>query len=134
MGVNKGAIKQEVADEKLAAWIEQKEAAITKRREKTIEDKRKFAAKVDGSAKVKVKAAPPLPVIEEHEPAAEAVVETAAEVAETPTPVVEAAVEAAPIGRLATVLRPLPGSGRTVAGRCHLRPTTANKSVPRLLP
>lgn len=94
MGVAKGAITQETADEKLAAWIEQKEAAIAKRREKTIEDKRKFAAKVDGSAKVKVKAAPPLPVIEEAEPAAEAVVEAAAEVVEAP---VEAVVEAAPV-------------------------------------
>ena len=63
MGVAKGAITQEVADEKLSAWIEQKEAAIAKRREQTADDKRKHAAKVDGNTKVRVKAAPPLPVI-----------------------------------------------------------------------
>jgi small subunit ribosomal protein S16 len=89
LGVKKGAITQEVADEKLAAWIEQKEAAVAKRREQTTEDKRKFAAKVDGSAKVRTKVAPPLPVIEEHTPEAE----------EAPAEVVEAvaAVEAAPV-------------------------------------
>jgi len=79
LGVKKGALTQEEADEKLAAWIEQKEAAIAKRREKTLEDKRKFAASVDGSAKVRVKAAPPLPVIEENEAAAEESTEAAAE-------------------------------------------------------
>jgi small subunit ribosomal protein S16 len=67
MGVKKGAITQEVADEKLAAWIEQKEAAIAKRRDKTTEEKLKFAAAVDGNAKVRAKVAPPLPVIEEVE-------------------------------------------------------------------
>lgn len=87
MGVNKGAITQEDADQKLAAWIEQKEAAIAKRREKTADEKRKFAAKVDGSAKVKAKAAPALPAIEEQEPAVEEVVEASA-------PVVEAEAEA----------------------------------------
>ena len=110
LGVKKGAITQEVADEKLAAWIEQKEAAVAKRREQTIEDKRKFAAKVDGSAKVRTKVAPPLPVIEEHTPEAEeapvaaaeevvAAVEAAPAVEEAPVAVAEevvAAVEAAP--------------------------------------
>jgi small subunit ribosomal protein S16 len=95
MGVAKGAITQEVADEKLAAWIEQKEAAIAKRRDQTAEEKRKFAAKVDGSSKVRVKAAPPLPVIEAAEPAVEAVVEAAAEVAaEAPVAEVVETVEA----------------------------------------
>lgn len=103
LGVKKGAITQEVADEKLAAWIEQKEAAVAKRREQTIEDKRKFAAKVDGSAKVRTKVAPPLPVIEEHTPEAEEapaeVVEAVAAVEAAPVEAVEevvAAVEAAP--------------------------------------
>ncbi len=80
MGVKKGAITQEQADEKLSAWIEQKEAAVAKRRAETAETKRKFAAAVDGSAKTRVKAAPPLPVIEETEEAVEAAAET--EVAE----------------------------------------------------
>ncbi len=102
LGVKKGALTQEQADEKLAAWIEQKEAAIAKRREKTVEDKRKFAAAVDGNAKAKPKAAPALPVIEpidapaEEAVAAEAAPEAVEAVAE---PVVEAApeaVEAAP--------------------------------------
>ncbi len=103
LGVKKGAITQEVADEKLAAWIEQKEAAVAKRREQTTEDKRKFAAKVDGSAKVRTKVAPPLPVIEEHTPEAEEapaeVVEAVAAVEAAPVEAVEevvAAVEAAP--------------------------------------
>ena len=100
MGVNKGAITQEVADEKLAAWIEQKEAAVAKRREQTAEDKRKHQAKVDGNAKVKVKAAPPLPVIEEYTPASEEAateMEAAAEevvaVEDVVVPEVEAAAE-----------------------------------------
>ncbi len=77
MGVAKGAITQEQADEKLAAWIEQKEAGIAKRREQTAESKRKFAAAVDGNAKARVKAAPALPIIEETEEAIETAEETA---------------------------------------------------------
>jgi small subunit ribosomal protein S16 len=98
LGVTKGAITQEQADEKLAAWIEQKEAAIAKRREQTAEKKRKFAASVDGNAKARVKAAPALPVIEEAETAVEEAVEaTEASVeaaAEEAVETVEAAVEA----------------------------------------
>lgn len=83
LGVKKGALTQEEADIKLAAWIEQKEAAIAKRREKTLADKLKFAAAVDGSAKVRTKAAPALPVIEE---AAEEVAEAVEAVAEEAAP------------------------------------------------
>lgn len=86
-GVKKGALTQEQADAKLQTWLEQKEASINKRKAETAENKRKFIAAVDGNAKVKVKAAPPLPVIEEEEaPAVEEATET----------VVEAAAEAAP--------------------------------------
>jgi len=82
-GVKKGALTQEQADEKLAKWIEQKEARIAARREQTAESKRKFAASVDGVAKVKAK---PVPAVVEEAPAAEeapAVVEETATVAET---------------------------------------------------
>jgi len=94
MGVAKGAITQEQADEKLSAWIEQKEAAVAKRREQTAEGKRKFAAAVDGSAKARVKAAPPLPVIEETEEAVEAAAEEPVKAVEA-VAVSEVAVEAA---------------------------------------
>lgn len=105
-GVSKGAFDQEKADEMLALWIEQKETRIDKQREETKEAKKKFVAKVDGTAKVKVKPAPPVeevPAVEEAPaeeaaveaaPVAEAVVETAAApevVAEEAAPVAEAA-------------------------------------------
>ena len=101
-GVTKGAFDQAKADELLATWIEQKENRIEKHREETKEAKKKFVAKADGVAKVKVKPAPP--VVEEEAPAAEEVVETAAAeveaVAEAVAPVeaaaeVEAVAEAA---------------------------------------
>lgn len=96
MGVNKGAISQETADEKLAAWIEQKRSRNSKaaiRLQK--KNATKFAAKVDGNAKAKVKAAPPLPVIETaDEPAAEEAVEAAAETTEVAAETVETVVEA----------------------------------------
>ncbi|MEO0006728.1 MAG: ribosomal protein s16p [Bacteroidota bacterium] len=78
-GVNKGAITQEQADAKLAAWTDQKEASINKRRAETADKKRQFIAHLDGTAKVKPKAAPPLPVIEEEAPAEEAAAESTEE-------------------------------------------------------
>ena len=79
-GVKKGAMSSEEAEAKLAQWIEQKEAKVAARRESTVENKRKFVAAVDGTAKVKAKPAPPVevaaPVAEEA--AAEAVAETVA--------------------------------------------------------
>lgn len=106
LGVKKGALTQEQADTKLAAWIEQKEASILKRKEKTSEARLKAAAAIDGTAKVKTKAAPPLPAIEEEsapvveDAAAETeVAETAAEVeapVEQSTEEAPAAEEAAP--------------------------------------
>jgi small subunit ribosomal protein S16 len=97
-GVKKGAFDQEKADELLTAWIEQKESRIEKHREETKEAKKKFVAKVDGVAKVKVKPVPP-PVEVEEAPAVEEAVEAAAEeVAVEAAPVVEAvAEEAAPV-------------------------------------
>lgn len=82
-GVKKGALTQEQADARLLKWMDQKEAGIAARREATTEAKRKFVASVDGTAKVKVKPAPP---VEEAAPAVEetpAVAEEAVAVAET---------------------------------------------------
>lgn len=93
-GVKKGAFDQAKADEMLAKWIEQKENHIGKLREATKEAKQKFVAKVDGTAKVKAKPAPPV-VEEEAAPEVEETVEAAAEVAEETVAVVEAPVEAA---------------------------------------
>ena len=97
-GVTKGALTSEQADAKLAQWIEQKESNVAARRENTAENKRKYVAAVDGTAKVKAKPAPPpveeaAPVAEEEtvaaaEPVVEAVAVAAAE------PVVEAVAEA----------------------------------------
>jgi len=75
-GVKKGALTQEQADARLLKWTEQKEARIAARREASTEEKRKFVASVDGTAKVKAKPAPP---VEEPAP------ETAPAVEETPT-------------------------------------------------
>ncbi len=95
-GVAKGAFDQAKADEMLANWIEQKETHVEKRREETKEAKKKFVAKVDGTAKVKVKPVPP-PVEEEVAPeveeVAEEVVAVAAEVEAPAEVVVEAPAE-----------------------------------------
>ena len=92
-GVAKGAFDQEKADELLAKWIEQKENRIEKQREETKDAKKKFVAKVDGTAKVKVKPVPP-PVEEE---ASEAVAESTAEAAPVAEAVAESTAEAAPV-------------------------------------
>lgn len=107
-GVKKGALTPEQAEAQLAQWIEQKESRIAARREATAENKRKFVAAVDGTAKVKAKPAPPVeeaPAVEEVAEAEEAVVETVAAepVAEVAAEVVEAvAEETAPAAEEAT--------------------------------
>ncbi len=88
LGVNKGAITQEQADEKLAAWIEQKAGAVSDRVVAIAKQKEEFRVKVDGVAKVKVK-----PVVAEPEVEEAAAEETAPEAAEEMAPVVEAAAE-----------------------------------------
>lgn len=98
-GVAKGAFDQNTANEMLAKWITEKESRIEKQREATQEAKKKFVAKVDGTAKVKAKPAPPV-VEEEAAPVVEEAAEEAAEVvaAVEETPAVEevaAPVEAA---------------------------------------
>ncbi|MBK6995422.1 MAG: 30S ribosomal protein S16 [Lewinellaceae bacterium] len=100
-GVAKGAFDQAKADEMLAKWIEEKETRIEKQREETKDAKKKFVAKVDGTAKVKVKPVPP-PVEVEAAPEEEAVaVEAEEAVAEAAAPVAEAveavAEEASPV-------------------------------------
>ncbi len=88
LGVNKGAITQEQADEKLTAWIEQKAGAVSDRIVAVAKKKEEFRVKLDGVAKVKVKPVVEAPVVEEA--AAE---ETAPEAAEEMAPVVEATAE-----------------------------------------
>ncbi|MBX2892177.1 MAG: 30S ribosomal protein S16 [Saprospiraceae bacterium] len=90
-GVKKGALTPEQAEEKLNAWIDQKEARIAARREASAEGKRQFVAAVDGVAKAKPKPAPP--VEEVAEPAAEAVEAAAEAVEAVETSPVEAAAE-----------------------------------------
>ncbi len=68
LGVNKGAITQEVADEKLAAWMAGKDGAITKQKEAVKEQKLARIAKMDGVAKIKAK---PVEEIPAEEPATE---------------------------------------------------------------
>ncbi len=97
-GVTKGAITQEEADKKYHEWIEAKEAKFAKRREKALEEKRAFQAKVAGldipfSAPEKV--VPKVDVKEEAtEEATEAVAETTTEaVKETAEEATETVVE-----------------------------------------
>ena len=58
-GVKKGAISQEQADAKLAAWIDAKEAKIQSRVEKTKAEKADFNKMVSGEMKVVTKVAAP---------------------------------------------------------------------------
>ncbi|MDX2277950.1 MAG: 30S ribosomal protein S16 [Saprospiraceae bacterium] len=80
LGVNKGAITQEVADEKLAAWMAGKDGAITKQKEAVKEQKLARIAKMDGVAKIKAK---PVEEVPAEEPATEEATE-AATTEETP--------------------------------------------------
>ncbi|MBP7274016.1 MAG: 30S ribosomal protein S16 [Saprospiraceae bacterium] len=91
LGVQKGAITQEQADAKLAAWTEAKEAKIATRIEKTKEDKKDFQKLVFGKPKEKPAPAPVVveEVIEEvavaEEPLVEETVVVVEEVATAPT-------------------------------------------------
>ena len=51
MGVNKGAISQEVADEKLAAWLGAKEEKVAARKQKVASEKAEFKTLVSGAPK-----------------------------------------------------------------------------------
>lgn len=90
-GVAKGALTQEEADKKFEAWLEDKEARVAARFEKTAQERAEFLAMVNGVA-------PPPPVeekpAEEATPEAEATEEAAAE-AEAPA-TEEETTEAAP--------------------------------------
>lgn len=85
LGVNKGAITQETADEKMAAWREAKDQKIANRISKLSDDKQK-AAKERMAAEAKVKEARAEAIRKKqedaakaNEPAAEASEETSAE-------------------------------------------------------
>ena len=86
LGVNKGAITQEQADTRLAAWMEEKEGRITAQKDSSAKKKEDFRRKVDGVAKIKVK-----PVVAE-----EVIEEEVAAIAEEATAEVVAAAEATP--------------------------------------
>lgn len=94
-GVAKGAFDQEKADQLLAKWIEEKETRIDKQRAETQDAKKKFVAKVDGTAKVKVKPAPPVEEVPVEEVAEEVAAEVEAPVEAAAEVVAEAAPEAA---------------------------------------
>ncbi len=90
-GVSKGAMTQEVADAKLAEWIEAKESKVAARVEETRKEMEEFRKLVSGEAKPKAAA----PAAEEDASAfREDLVEEAAPVAEETPAVVE---EAAPV-------------------------------------
>jgi len=104
-GVKKGALTAEQADEKFAAWLDQKDGKITGKKSNLTtakEEARKLALiaeakkKEDKAAAVAAKYAPPVEEVEEVEEEVAAEEEAAvAEVEETP--VAEAEVEAAPV-------------------------------------
>ncbi|MEZ4956262.1 MAG: 30S ribosomal protein S16 [Saprospiraceae bacterium] len=84
-GVKKGAITQEQADTMYAAWIEAKEVKVAKRREKALEEKRQWNAKIAGldipfkapekvvpTVEVKATEEAPAPEVEEEAPVVEA--------------------------------------------------------------
>lgn len=86
LGVAKGAITQEQADERLNKWLEQKEGRIEARKKATADKQRDYHTAVDGTPKSK-----PKPVVEA--PAAEENVESVGAAEETST-VAEATAEA----------------------------------------
>jgi small subunit ribosomal protein S16 len=94
VGVNKGKLTQEEADQKLATWMESKEGRISARRDATAKAKEEFRIKVDGVAKIKAKPVEETPVTEETAPEAEATAEET--VAETPAAETETAAEETP--------------------------------------
>lgn len=100
MGVLKGALTEEQALDKLNAWLENKDQAITKHKEKIAEKKQQLVLAIDGKPKAKQKVEVP---VEEAAPEMEASAEgetvdvaeeTAAEApAQEAAPEVEAAEE-----------------------------------------
>lgn len=93
-GVKKGAITQEQADTMYAAWIEAKEVKVAKRREKALEEKRQWNAKVAG-LDIPFKAPEKVVPTVEVKAAEVAPTEAAAAPAEEEAPVVEAETSAA---------------------------------------
>ena len=84
IGVNKGAITQEAADAKLAAWMEDRENRNVARKDSVAKKKEALRITVDGVAKVKVK-----PVVVEETPEVEEVAAEETAVEETVTAAAE---------------------------------------------
>lgn len=81
-GVKKGALSQEDADAKLISWIEEKEAKISARVEKTRKETEAFHAKVAGAKKVeKPKEVEPAPAPVSEQSSSEVIEAPVAEVA-----------------------------------------------------
>lgn len=86
LGVSKGAITQEIADQRLAEWTDSKTTKIADRKVKTAEEMAAKNAAVFGKPKEKK-------VVVVEEPQAEEVVEEVVEAATEEAPAVEAVVE-----------------------------------------
>ncbi|MDX2133471.1 MAG: 30S ribosomal protein S16 [Saprospiraceae bacterium] len=92
MGVVKGALTEEQALDKLNAWLENKDQAITKHKEKIAEKKQQLVLAIDGKPKAKPKVEAP---VEEAAPEVEASAEgETVDAADSPVVAEEAAAEA----------------------------------------
>lgn len=103
LGVAKGAITQEQADDRLNKWLEQKEGRIEARKKATADKQRDFHTAVDGTPKAKPKPVVEAPAAEENvesvgaaEEASTVAEATAEAIAESTVPAVEATEEAQP--------------------------------------
>lgn len=72
LGVQKGALTLEQAEEKYNQWVDTKESKITARASKSAETKREFLAKVAGVGFVPAPKVEPVPVVEATAAAEEA--------------------------------------------------------------
>ena len=110
IGVNKGAITQEAADQKLAEWKEAKSSKIEGKKDKLATAKAKASkSKLEAETKVNEAREEAIKnknkVVEEVAPVAESVVETPAvvEAVAEAAPAVEAIVETAPVAEIVEV-------------------------------
>jgi small subunit ribosomal protein S16 len=109
-GVKKGAMTAEEAETKFTEWVEAKESKIAARREKAVEEKAEFYAKLSGTPPVIKEEEVEIPAVEvetegeEAAAAAEATEETAEATAEAPQE--EAKAEEAPAEEAAKAEEP----------------------------
>lgn len=114
LGVNKGALTQEDADTKVAAWIEGKDARIEARKTDVAKKKEEKRVKIDGVAKVKAKpVVEEAPVVEEVAAEEAAAEETIAVAEETAVAAVEEVVAEAPAAEEAPATEETPAAEET---------------------